>query len=77
MRWVQTKNKGWEGGPERLHGSRWIRRECLVTDMPTSPISVSQGPFLGFQSVELLQTPPEGSADPGLASGAGPRPRRS
>ena len=45
--------------------------------MPTPPRSVSQGHFLGFQSFELLQTPPEGSADPGPASVAGPRPRRS
>ena len=28
--------------------------------MPTSPLSITQGPFLGFQPVELLQTPPEG-----------------
>ena len=52
----------------------YIERE---RDMPNSPPSVSQGPFLGFQSVELPQSPPERSADPGFASVASPRPRRS
>ena len=46
----------------------------------TCPLLLSPSPralLLGYQAVELLQAPPEGSADPGLASVAGPSPRRS